>query len=118
MYCLRSNQINKIMKKIIILGMAFLFALHINAKAQTATPRATKRQVNQQVRIKEGKKSGELTEKEAAGLKAQQRHIRRTKRRAKADGVVTGKEKAKIQRKQNRANRSIRRQKNDKDKKE
>ncbi|MEM6799908.1 MAG: hypothetical protein AAF696_00815 [Bacteroidota bacterium] len=78
-----------------------------------ATPKASKRQLKQGVRIKQGVRSGELTRKEAAGLKAQQRNIRRTKRAAKADGVVTPRERAVISRKQNRANRSIRRQKND-----
>ena len=82
------------------------------AQAQTTTS-TTARQVNQRARIAEGRQSGELTHREAAALNAQQRNIKRTKRRAKADGVVTRAERKEIRRKQNRASRSIRRQKND-----
>jgi hypothetical protein len=80
--------------------------------AQTATPRANTRQGAQRARIADGRQDGELTNKEAAALNAQQRHIRRSERRAKADGVVTGAEKAKLERKQDRSSRNIRRAKN------
>lgn len=81
------------------------------ASAQDATPRTNARQMAQQGRIAEGKRSGELTRAETRALRAEQRHIRRTERRAKADGNVTPREKAKLERKQNRANRHIRRAK-------
>lgn len=78
-----------------------------------ATPKVTKRQINQQKRVKQGVRSGEITKKEFVGIQAQQRNIRRTKRRAKADGQVTARERARIHRKQTRASRNIKRQKND-----
>lgn len=79
--------------------------------AQSQTPRSDKRQKAQRVRIAEGRQDGEVTRGEAAVLNKQQRHIRRTERRAKADGEVTVQEKRKIERKQNRASRNIRRAK-------
>jgi len=102
------------MKKLILFTAGFIMFFAFGAMAQ-ATPKANGRQAVQQVRIAEGVKSGELTKAERRALKAEQRHIRRTKRRAKADGVLTPREKHKINRKQNRANRHIRRQKHDDD---
>jgi hypothetical protein len=99
------------MKKLIVSTFFVLFfAAIVNAQS---TPAADQRQQNQNARIKQGVASGEVTKQEAARLKAEQRHIRRTERRAKADGEVTAGERAKIQRKQNKASRDIRRQKND-----
>jgi hypothetical protein len=100
------------MKKII--GIAILTVVAtIYSYAQEHTPVVNQRQQNQRARIREGRVSGELTRKETARLRAEQRHIRRTERRAKADGTVTSGERAKITRKQNRASRDIRRQKSD-----
>ncbi|MEM1319098.1 MAG: hypothetical protein AAGG75_02515 [Bacteroidota bacterium] len=92
--------------KALILGL-FVIGFAMSSQAQTATPKATKRQVNQQKRIKQGVRSGELTKKETVQLQAQQKHIQKTKKRAKADGKVTPKERAKIQHKQNRASKNI-----------
>lgn len=75
--------------------------------AQTATPRVAKRQVNQQERIHQGVKSGELTKGEAVRLEAQQAKINRDKKQAKADGVVTPRERAKLAHEQNRASKNI-----------
>lgn len=102
------------MKKLILFTAGFVMFFAFGVMAQV-TPKASGRQAVQQVRIAEGVKSGELTKAERRALKAEQRHIRRTKRRAKANGVVTPREKKAIQRKQNRANRHIRRQKHDDD---
>lgn len=99
------------MKKVILLA-TFLIAL-ISASYAQNTPVADQRQASQRARIREGNRSGDLTRKETARLRAEQRHIRRTERRAKSDGTVTRQERAKIQRKQNRASRDIRRQKHD-----
>jgi hypothetical protein len=100
------------MKKEIAI-VSFFLLVGIGAIAQDATPLANARQGTERARIHQGRKSGELTNKEAAGLNSQQRHIRRTERRVKADGTVTAKEKQKVNRKQNRASRNIRRQKHD-----
>lgn len=98
--------------KIIVISTFFVLLFSTIACAQS-TPLADKREQNQRARIRDGVESGEVTKPEAARLKAEQRHIRRTERRAKSDGQVTPRERAKIQRKQNKASRDIRRQKND-----
>lgn len=97
------------MKQLIFIITAFTLAT--GAYAQDRTPRANARQVAQQTRIAEGKQSGELTNGETKALRAEQRHIRRSERRAKADGDVTARERRKLERKQDRANRHIRRAK-------
>lgn len=95
-----------------LVAVAFLLTLAFVAGAQTRTPRANTRQVAQQTRIQEGKRSGELTQQETQALRAEQRHIRRVERRAKADGEVTVAERRKLERKQDRSSRHIRRAKN------
>ncbi len=79
--------------------------------AQETTPRADVRQGAQRARIREGRATGDLTNKEAAVLNSEQRHIRRSERRVKADGTVTAAESSRLARKQNSANRHIRRTK-------
>lgn len=98
--------------KTLVLTAFFSLFLSISLFAQERTPRVNGRQTAQRVRIAEGRKSGELTNGEAALLNKQQRHIRRSERRAKADGDVTAAERVKLDRKQNRANRNIKRAKN------
>ncbi len=98
-------------KEIVFISLFILGGLSVFA--QDATPKADVRESAERARIREGRASGELTNKEAAGLNAQQRHIRRAERRAKADGTVTPAEKSKLNREQNRASRNIRRQKHD-----
>jgi len=82
--------------------------LSIISWAQETTPRVDVRQGGQRARIHEGRANGDLTNKEAAALNSQQRHIRRSERRVKADGTVTASESSRLARKQNRANRHIR----------
>jgi uncharacterized protein HemX len=107
-----------------ILGMAFIaivLSLGINSATfaqtkDTKTPVINKRQNHQKDRIKQGVKSGEMTEKETAKAARDQKEIRQEEREAKADGDVTAKERTKIQHKQNQANRKIYRSKhNNKD---
>lgn len=106
------------MKKIFV--VTYLFMLFSAAVfAQDRTPRADVRQGAQRARIHEGRKDGDVTNREAAALNAQQRHIRRSERRAKADGDVTPSERRRLEKKQDRASRNIRRAKhNDIEKKE
>jgi hypothetical protein len=99
------------MKKYMLI-LSFMMLTTVVALAQDATPRTNARQGVQRARIREGRNSGEVTNGEAAVLKSEQRHIRRSERRAKADGEVTVKEKARLERKQDRASRHIRRAKN------
>lgn len=103
------------MKKIIFV-FAVLLIFSLGAMAQTK--KADVRNKAQHARIAEGTASGELTKRESQALRAEQRHIKRTKKRAKADGKVTRKERAVIDKKQDRANRHIRNQKHDGQKKD
>ncbi|HKK74836.1 MAG TPA: hypothetical protein VJ953_07190 [Saprospiraceae bacterium] len=103
------------MKKYIFLVALFSLGMVFSASAQSQkTPKASKRQVVQTKRIKQGVKTGELTRGEVAVLGKQQRSINRSKRSAKADGQVTRAERVQIQNRQNRANRNIKRKKNNK----
>ena len=107
------------MKRIHVLLTTVLFLVTVSAMAQSSTPRADKRQKAQRVRIADGRQDGDITNREAAVLNKEQRHVRRSERRAKADGEVTIREKARIERKQNRASRHVSRAKhNDIEKKD
>lgn len=93
---------------------AIFMALTMIAEAQTPaptpgkrTPRATRRQGNQQERIGQGAASGELKKGEARKLEQEQKEIQQEKREARADGSVTGAERKEIQKDQNKASRHI-----------
>ena len=79
----------------------------------TPEPRVDARQHNQQVRIREGVKSGELTHRETHRLREQQRDVRQLERAYKSDGTLTRAERADLHHEQNQASRGIRRQKHD-----
>ena len=101
------------MKSILIASAIFassFFAIDANAQAGPAPVRA--RQANQQGRIREGVRDGELTRREAARLEGEQIRIQQEKKAAKADGVVTPAERAVIRHDQNKASRDIHRAKN------
>ena len=90
-----------------------LLSASYSASAQTATPGINARQRNEQARIRQGVRSGELTRAEAARLRAREADIRQDKRAAKADGVVTRDERHEIRKDENQASRAIYRQKHD-----
>ena len=69
------------------------------------------RKENQQDRIAQGVKSGQLTAGETSRLEAREAHINRQEARMKADGKFTPAERAKINREQNRTSRAIYRDK-------
>ncbi len=83
------------------------------AQATTAAPGIDKRQAEQQKRIDQGVKSGELTKREAARLQKGQAKVQRMEDKAKADGVVTAKERKQITREQDKQSRRIAREKHD-----
>jgi len=93
--------------------VAMIAALPAVAMAGTRDPGVNQRQHNQQARIQQGVKSGELTRGEATRLQAEQRHIRREERRYKSDGELTPAERADLQRDLNRSSRHIYDQKHD-----
>ncbi len=90
--------------------LSALFAT--SAFAQSAADEV-QRNVNQQQRIEEGLKSGQLTTKEAARLEREQARISRTEKKALRDGTLDASEKARIANLQNQASRDIKAEKND-----
>jgi hypothetical protein len=100
---------------IALLAAALIFG-SMAAQEQTQskpakTPIVTKRQMNQQARIKQGVKSGQLTKHETKKLEREQAKIQKDKKIAKSDGKVTAKERSKIRREQNKSSRDIHRMK-------
>jgi len=95
-----------------IILFGFVFAQETQNPPQT--PQITKKQKTQQMRIKQGVKSGELTNKEAARLKKDQAKIQKHKKAANADGMVTPKDRQKIHKEKKRAGRDINRLKHNK----
>ncbi|MEO5592670.1 MAG: hypothetical protein ABIR15_13915 [Chitinophagaceae bacterium] len=101
-------------KNFIAAGLVLAFVSVASAGfAQTKTPVVKERQENQQKRIANGVKDGELTAKETKHLEGREVKIQHDKKEAKADGVVTRKERVKLHREQNRTSRAIYRQKHD-----
>jgi hypothetical protein len=100
------------MKKVIAVFTFIIFACIIQAQAQE-TPRVDQRQKNQRHRVQKGVASGELTPREAADARHDQRRIKRSERRTKADGVVTAGDRVRLEHKQDRASRQLRRNQHD-----
>ena len=80
----------------------------------SSTPRIDQRQENQQKRIDQGVKSGQLTNKEAARLEKGQARIQKAEDKAMADGKMTTKERKKIEHMQDQQSKKIYREKHDK----
>ena len=99
-------------KSIVYIGVVGILLSYISvASAQTATPRINKRERNQERRIRQGERSGQLTPVEAGRLQAQENQIRQQKRADKADGVVTPQERRTLRREENQTSRAIYRKK-------
>lgn len=103
------------MKKVPYAAAVILACFAFSAVAQTSsTPRIDQRQENQERRIEQGQKSGQLTGKEAARLEKGQARVQKMEDKAAADGKVTAKERARIEHAQDRQSRKIYRQRHDK----
>lgn len=84
------------------------------AAAMPAEARINQRQGNQQHRIYNGIRSGELTPRETWRLERQQGRIARYEARSRADGPgLTYRERYRLERMQDRASRNIYRQRHD-----
>ncbi|TSA11925.1 MAG: hypothetical protein D4R74_12375 [Betaproteobacteria bacterium] len=101
----------------IVLAALPALALAQATPATPATPGIDKRQANQERRIQQGVKSGELNAREAARLEKGQAKIQRMEDKAKADGVVTAQERKRIQHAQDVQSKRIAREKHDKQRK-
>ncbi len=95
--------------------VAMIAALPITALAGPQGQGVNQRQHNQQARIHQGVKSGELTRPEARRLQAEQRHIRKEERAYRADGHLSPAERADLHRDLNKSSRRIVAQKHDGD---
>jgi hypothetical protein len=96
--------------------LTLLVATTCAAHAQTEAPavnRELQRDVNQQTRIENGLKSGQLNTREAARLENQEANINRMQANAMRDGKLNAVEKARIERAQNRVSRNIYAEKHD-----
>jgi hypothetical protein len=101
------------MKKLMIITALFLVCISL---ANAQTPVINKKQANQQSRIRQGVRSGELTPQEAQRIKHQEQEIRKEERVYKADGVVTPAERRDLNQDLNHESKVIEKQKHDKQK--
>lgn len=95
------------MKSKFLFATAIIFALGIG----TADAQIKKTARNQNTRIKQGVKSGELTKAETKNILNDKKEIRQEVKEAKSDGVVTSGEKKEIRQEQRQASRKIYRKK-------
>src|SRR5438874_598858 len=77
------------------------------AQSCTHTPGINSRQYNQEIRIQQGVRSGELTPAEAARLQQQQIRIQFLEKQLKSDRNLTPAERARIRVELNEASRNI-----------
>jgi hypothetical protein len=103
------------MKTFAVTSMIAMLALGAAsiANAGDHDPRVNARQHNQQARIRQGVRSGELTAHETRKLERDERGIRREERQYKADGQLTPAERRDLQKDLNHASRDVNRQKHD-----
>jgi hypothetical protein len=93
--------------------LALSVALSGVAFAQTAAEQDQQRNVNQQQRIEQGLKSGELSTKEAGRLEREQQHVERMEARTLKDGQISAGEQLRLDKAQNAASADIYKQKHD-----
>ena len=81
--------------------------------ARPKTPVINEREHNQQERIRQGIKSGELTRRETVRLEKEEAKIRVNEKFAKSDGKVTPAERERLEKELNKASKDIHQQKHD-----
>ena len=91
------------------------FGLTAIASVSPAAAQVDQRHYDQQRRIEQGERSGELTRHEAGRLEHQQARIDRTEARMRYrnGGHLNGYQRARLEQRENRASRNIYRQKHD-----
>ena len=96
------------MKRTAGITMALALLLGVAGLASAEPNRIERREVRQEMRIRQGEKSGQLTRAEARRLQRGQRHVRRMEwRAAHRTGRLTMRERHRIERVQNRQSRRI-----------
>ncbi|MFM9939261.1 MAG: hypothetical protein ACKVP7_07185 [Hyphomicrobiaceae bacterium] len=106
------------MKKIVLASALALAAMTSVAGAYERYGSGSQREIdarqsNQETRIQQGLRSGDLTRREAAALEAEQARIRALERNAQRDGRIDGREAAQIRRAQDEASRHIYQERHD-----
>jgi len=86
---------------------AALLATSAGAFAQAGTAGSVQRDVNQQERIEQGLKSGQLTTQEAGKLEREESHVDKLQAQALKDGKLTPAEKARLEAAQDKTSRDI-----------
>jgi hypothetical protein len=94
----------KAMSRTLVAAVALAFA---GAAAAQTTGSEVQRNVNQQQRIEDGLKSGQLSTKEAAKLEKGEARVEKMEANANKDGTLTPAEKARIQNAQNKESAEI-----------
>jgi hypothetical protein len=84
-----------------------------NSPSSTQMQSAVQRDANQEARINQGVKSGDLTTREAGNLEQGQAHVAHAEANAAANGRMSSTEAAHVQRVENRQSHKIHRQKHD-----
>lgn len=107
-----TQSIGKVLMSSLVAG-AFALALSLPGvtAAQDRTPHLNGRQENQQDRIQQGIKSGQLTRGEARRLESREGRLQANKLEDKARGPLTQKERAQLNRQANRDSRAVYRMK-------
>lgn len=101
------------MKSSLHLAILAAFAASGSVFAADAPAGAVQRDVNQQERIEQGLKSGELNTKEAGKLERQETHVDKMEARDLKDGKVSPAEQARLNAAQNKVSGDIYKQKHD-----
>jgi len=109
----------KMFSILVAISISIVFAVAGMAQTPTPAPGAKtpgikQRQKNQQKRIGQGVRSGELTAKETIKLEKEQKEIQQDKKEARSDGAVTKEERKDIHKEQNKSSRHIYRAKHNK----
>ncbi len=102
---------NRVLKTLLGIGSATMLMTTALYAGPTDDPGIQRREQNQQNRIEQGVKSGQITPAEAGRLERQQAKIQQDETRMKSDGKLTKQERLKLAREQNRASRNIYRKK-------
>jgi hypothetical protein len=92
--------------------VAAAVAISSTARAQS-TQETVQRDVNQEKRIEQGLKSGQLTTKEAAKLEREESKVDKLESKALSDGKLTDAERRRIREEQDKVSKDIYREKHD-----
>ena len=96
-----------------LIGAAAVAAAFATPALAQTTGTVVQRNVNQQERIEQGLKSGQLTTREAAKLEGEESRVEKMESRALKDGKLSPEERTRIDRAQNQVSRDIYREKHD-----